>query len=135
MDSSKLIGQEKDGKMSISTTQLLSSRAHNKKYPIPLACCLLRICSDPGDFSKRLEELRQDLLSRNYNPKIIQDAFDRAKEIERKEALKKVIKTKTIDTMFTITYHPAFPSISSIVMIDEDSRMRSCFPKPSVVKY
>ena len=78
--------------------------------------------------------MRQDLLSRNYNPKIIQDAFDRAKEIERKEALKKVIKTKTIDTMFTITYHPAFPSISSIVMIDEDSR-RSCFPKPSVVKY
>ena len=127
--------------MSISTTQLLSSRAHNKKYPIPLACCLLRICSDPGDFSKRLEELRQDLLSRNYNPKIIQDAFDRVKEIERKEALKKVIKTKTIDTMFTITYHPALSSISSIVkkhhrvMVDEDPRMRSCFPKPSVVAY
>ena len=124
---------------------LLPSSCHpghiTKNIPFSLAYRLLRICSDPGDFSKRLEELRQDLLSRNYSPKIIQDAFDRVKEIERKEALKKVIKTKTIDTMFTITYHPALSSISSIVkkhhrvMIDEDPRMRSCFPKPSVVAY
>ena len=86
-------------------------------------------------------ELRQDLLSRNYHPKIIQDAFDRIKKIERKDALKKVVKHKNTETTFTITYHPALPPISSIVkkhhkvMINDDPRLRRCFPKPSMVAY
>ena len=124
---------------------LLPSSCHpghiTKNIPFSLAYRLLRICSDPRDFEKRLEELRQDLLSRNYHPKIIQDAFDRIKLIERKEALKKVVKTKSVDTIFTITYHPALSSITSIVkkhhkvMSDEDPILRRCFPKPSVVAY
>ena len=52
-----------------------------------------------------------------------------------------MVKTKTVDTIFTITYHPALSSITSIVkkhhkvMSDEDPILRRCFSKPSVVAY
>ena len=124
---------------------MLPSSCHpghiTRNIPYSLAYRLLRICSDPCDFCKRLEELRQDLLSRNYNTKIVQDAFDKIKLIDRKDAIKKVVKTKTVDTVLAITYHPAFSSISSIVkkhhkvMTDDDPRLRRCFTKPSVVAY
>ena len=51
--------------------------------------------SNPDNFSKRLEELKEDLISRNYKPKIIDEAFNKVKRISRKEALKKVDKSKS----------------------------------------
>ena len=52
-----------------------------------------------------------------------------------------MVKTKNTVTPLTITYHPALSSVATIVrkhhkvMIDEDPRLRRCFPKPSVVAY
>ena len=80
-----------------------------------LAYRLLRICSDHQKFKQRLEDLRQDLLSRNYKPKIIKDAFKRVTKIERSEALKRVSKTSTDNTMLVTTFHPQMPSVSKIV--------------------
>ena len=124
---------------------LLPSSCHPSHIPnnIPfsLSYRLLRICSDPKDFEKRLEELRQDLLSRNYHPKIIEDSFKKIKKIKRIDALKKVQKTQTKKIPLITTYHPALPSISKIVkkhhsvMINEDPRLKRCFPIPSVIAY
>ena len=124
---------------------LLPSSCHPhhipNNIPFSLSYRLLRICSDPLDFEKRLEELRQDLLKRNYHPKIIQNSFQKIKKIKRTDALKKVFKTKTIQTPLITTYHPALPTISTIVkkhhkvMIDEDPRLKRCFPIPSVIAY
>ena len=124
---------------------LLPSSCHpshiSKNIPYSLANRLLRICSDPKDFKKRLEELRQDLLSRSYHPKIIENAFQKISNIKRSEALKKVIKSKTKQTPLITTYHPALPSITNIVkkhhkvMIDDDPRLKRCFQKPSVIAY
>ena len=44
---------------------------------------------------KRLGELREMLLSREYNKNIINAAFQRVLKIDRKEALKRVVKVKT----------------------------------------
>ena len=133
-------------KKSTSRVQyLLPSSCHpghiTKNIPYSLAYILLRICSDAEMFQKRLEELRRDLLSRNYKPRIVDDAFKRVSQIERNEALKRVSKTKSEDTMLVTTYHPQLPPVSKIVkkhwkvMVDESPRLKRCFKKPSVVAY
>merc|ERR1712001_561247 len=109
--------------------------------PFSLSCRLLRICSNPPDFAKRLEELRQDLLSRNYHPKIIDDAFEKIKKIKRIDALEKVPKNKERKTPLITTYHPAMPPISTImkkhwkVMIEDDPKMKRFHPNPPIVAY
>ena len=124
---------------------LLPSSCHpghvTKNIPFSLALRLKRICSNPEDFTKRLEELRNDLISRGYLPKIISEAFQRVSNIERTEALKKVSRIKQQNNVLIATYHPALPSISNIVrkhhkvMTDENPRLKRCFPKPSMIAY
>ena len=62
-------------------------------------------------FKQRLEELRQDLLSRSYKPKIIDDAFKRVTLIKRVDALKRVSKPSNDNTMLVTTFHPQLPQI------------------------
>ena len=50
----------------------------------------MRICSLPKDRDKRLIELKMMLLERDYKPKLIEAAIEKAKSIPRMEALKKV---------------------------------------------
>ena len=126
---------------------LLPSSCHpghiTKNIPFSLANRLLRICSNPDDFAKRLEELKNDLISRQYSPKIIYEAFEKVKKIKREDALKKVskLKTNTSNNILVTTYHPALPSVTNTVkkhhkvMTDENSRLKRCFPKPSLVAY
>ena len=119
---------------------LLPSSSHPghicKNIPYSLSYRLLRICSNPDNFSKRLEELKEDLISRNYKPKIIDEAFNKVKRISRKEALKKVEKSKDQNTPLVTKFHPNLPSLSKIVhkhwgvMPNEDPRLKRIFPKP-----
>ena len=124
---------------------LLPSSCHpghiTKNIPYSLAYRLLRICSDTKSFKQRLEELRQDLLSRCYKPRVIDDAFKRVAQIERSEALKRVSKTNEENTVLVTTFHPLMPPVSRIVrkhwkvMTDESPRLKRCFKKPSVIAY
>ena len=83
--------------------------------------------------------MRQDLLSRCYKPKIIDDAFKRVALVERSEALKRVTKKSEENTVLVTTFHPLMPPISKIVkkhwnlMTDESPRLKQCFNKPSVI--
>ena len=68
---------------------LLPSSSHpahiTKNIPYSLGYRLLRICSDNNVFLKRLDELKQDLISRNYHTKIINEAFHKLRKISRKK--------------------------------------------------
>ena len=68
-----------------------------------------------SDIEKRLGELKEMLKSRNYNTNIINAAVTKAKNLERKEVLKRVIKRKNDQTVLAVTYHPKLPSISAII--------------------
>ena len=114
-----------------------------KNIPYSLFFNVLRICSDRATFLKRIEEMRQHLLSRTYHPKNLESAFKRILKVERSEALQKVEKTSEKDTNspFVITYHPKLPSITNItrkhwnVMCDDSPKLKKCFPNPPVVAY
>ena len=113
----------KDGKI---TTDLCTKPTSVVQYLLPSSChpghiCrnipyslgyrLLRICSNRATFLEKLQQLRNDLISRSYIPIIVDQAFKRVLAIPRDEALKKVHKTGTNRQVFALTYHPSLPSI------------------------
>ena len=56
------------------------------------------------------------MLSRNYKAKIVEDSFKRVREVQRKDALKRVSKVSDDkQTPLVITYYPALPSVSGVV--------------------
>ena len=99
---------------------LLPSSCHpahvTENIPYSLALRIVRICSDPEDRESNFQKLKQMLLERDYKPKIIDAAINRARLIKREDALKKVVKTKTSDRpVFSVLYDPRLPSIRAIV--------------------
>ena len=98
---------------------LLTSSCHPSQVceniPYSLALRIVRICSKPEDRDKRLDELKQLLLNRDYKLNIINSAISKAKNIPRSEALKRVVKPPTNRPVFPVTHHPSLPSIPKIV--------------------
>ena len=118
---------------------LLPSSCHpshvSKNIPYNLCYRLLRICSDRETLKKRLEELKELLISREYRLKVVEDAIERVLKIPRKDALKKTTKKKTERTVFVISYNPALPSVSGILqkhwrVMTKDPYLRKVFPSP-----
>ena len=148
-----VVSIDKDGyiqtdlyKKECSRVQYLSpSSCHpghiTRNIPFSLGYRLLRICSHKHTFELRLEELRQDLFSRGYSPKIVDDAFKRVRTIPREEALKKVVKEPNTREVLVTTFHPGLPSVAKVlkrhhqVMLEEDTTMKTVFPAPSLVCY
>ena len=58
---------------------------------------------------KRLEELRSDLISRSYNPKVIHDAFQRVLQVPRELVLQKVQRAENTREVFSTKFHPSLP--------------------------
>ena len=124
---------------------LLTTSCHpahvTKNIPFSLALRIVRICSLSEDRDKRLEELKSLLLTRNYKSKLIDAAIQKAIQIPRTEALKKVIKSKNSPRpVFAITFDPRLPSISGIVQrhwrtMVKDPHLSEAFPLPPLVSY
>ena len=105
----------------------------------------MRICSDQDTRDKRLEELSQLLLDRNYKKSIINAAINKAKSIPRKKALERVNMNKNSVSarrpVFAVMYDPRLPSLPNIVkkhwrtMSANDPHLREVFPLPALVAY
>ena len=71
---------------------LLPSSCHpahvTDNIPFSLALRIVRICTLQEDREKRFTELKDLLLSRDYKPKVIDSAIQKARNIPREEALK-----------------------------------------------
>ena len=119
---------------------LLPSSCHpahvTQNIPFSLALRIVRICSFKVDREKRFLELKDLLLSRVYKPKIIDSAIERARNIPRKEALKKVNKeNNSTRPVFVMHFDPRLPSIPSTIKIHwrtmtQDHRLKEAFPAP-----
>ena len=125
---------------------LLPSSCHpahvTENIPFSLALRIVRICSDIEDREHNFQKLKQMLLERNYKPKIIDAAINKARLIKREEALKKVVKTRTSDRpVLSVLYDPRLPSIPAIVnrhyrsMVSNDNHLAEVFPKPPLVAF
>ena len=106
--------------------------------PFSLALRLVRICSNEDRLKQRMTELKEMLLSRQYNRNVVNAAILKALTIPRAEALKKVIKTKNERPIFVLTYNPVLPSVAGIIRkhwktLSFDKELTKIFPKPPMV--
>ena len=98
---------------------LLPSSCHPKQttklIPYSLGLRIVRICSDPMNRDKRLNELKVLLMKREYKETMIDTALERARRVPREIALRKVSKpNQTKRPVFAVTYDPRLPSISTL---------------------
>ena len=102
---------------------LLTSSCHpahvTENIPFSLALRIVRICTHPEDREKRFSELKTLLLSREYKAGCIDSAIEKARRIPRKEALKKVVRSKNekdqyLSSVLTRDYHQSQQSSKNI---------------------
>ena len=112
-----------------------------KNIPYSLALRIIRICSESNTRDKRIAELKEMLLDREYKAAIIDAAIARAKAVPRVEALKKVFKPRTTNRqVLVIRYDPRLPSVNQIVRkhhrtMMQDPYLAECFPDPPLIAY
>ena len=124
---------------------LLTSSCHpahvTDNIPFSLALRIVRICTKSSDREKRFSELKTMLLARNYKNKIIDAAIERARNIPRAEALKKVVKKSNKNkTVFVVMYDPRFPSLTRIVnkhfrTMIQDPHLKEVFSGGFIIAY
>ena len=123
---------------------LLPSSCHPahtfKNIPYSLALRLVRICSEKSVLDGRFKELKEMLLSRDYNKNVVKAAIDKASKVERKEALKRVEKVKSDRSVFAITYNPMLPSVTKVVgkhwrFMSKNKHIKEIFPLPPMIAY
>ena len=106
-----------------------------------IALRIVRICSEETDRDKRLSELKEMLLSREYHSNVVNTAINKAMKIPRSDALKRVVREKSTDRVVSVvTYDPRLPSIPKIVSkhwrtMVQDPRMKEIFSSPPLVAY
>ena len=125
---------------------LLPSSCHpaqtKKAIPYSLSLRIIRACTNPMNRDLRLQELKINLMERDYSEQLIDRAIKRAKKVPRHIALRKVLKTqKEKGPILVHTYDPRLPSLSSIqakhwrTMSTNDSYMAEVFKKPPLTAY
>ena len=98
---------------------LLPSSCHpvhcHENIPFSLGFRIKRICSEDATFQRRLEQLREMLLAREYRPRVIEAAFNKLKDLDRSETLRKVENKSSEKLTLVMTYDPRFPKMSAVV--------------------
>ena len=94
------------------------------------------------NMNKRLAELKNMLLSRDYKTKLIDNAIARAGAIPRSKALERVEKSNNGKRrpVLSVEYHPSLPALSSILkrhwrVMSQDPYLKEVFPLPPIVAY
>ena len=126
---------------------LLPDSCHPKQttraIPKSLGLRIVRVCSDPGDRDRRLNELKEQLMERGYNQDMVQSSIDKVKKIPQNVALRRV-KRKTTQTkrpVYALTYDPRLPSITALQakhwrsMTSRNKYLSEVFPNPPLTAF
>jgi hypothetical protein len=128
------------------TQYLLPSSCHpkttSKAIPFSLSLRIVRICSKQENRNRRLNELKELLLARNYPESLIDRSIAKAIKIPRKIALLKVKqKIKQKRPIFALQYDPRLPALQPIIakhwrsMKIKDKYLKECFPEPPLTAF
>jgi hypothetical protein len=129
--------------MSVFMTSSCHPAHVTKNIPFSLAYRIVRICSEPKSRDKRLSELKELLLSRNYKNSLVDAAIEKARKIPRCEAIKRISRNqnKPSRPVLAITFDPRLPCIPQILkkhwrtMVKADPHLAETFPLPPLTAY
>ena len=90
---------------------------------------------------QRLGELKEKILERGYRSKVIDNAIEKVKVLDRNEMLQKVVRNNDNEGRVrgVFKFDKRLPHLSSIftknwnIMCGDDIRLRSVFPKPPMI--
>ena len=121
---------------------LLPSSAHppsvTKSSVYSLALRIRRICSSEEDTELQFSKLADRLRERHYREEVIQAGINRAREVTREEALRKVVRPPEVGRQhrLVVTYdRRSSPALGSVLknnyeqMVRQDLRLGRTFPK------
>ena len=125
---------------------LLPSSCHppscTKNIPFSLCLRIVRICSKSEYRENQFLKLKVLMENRGYSQRTIDSAIDRAREIPRQIALRRVIRRQTDRRpVFALTYDPRLPPIQSIQakhwrsMVGQDPYLSEVFSQPPLTAY
>ena len=113
-----------------------------QSIPYSLVLKIVRICTKPKVRDKRLDELKELLLAREYPESLINRGIEKARKVPRMVALLKVKKKERDNqTIFALKFDPRIPSIQQISskhwrsMTMQNKYLKECFPKPPLIAY
>ena len=95
----------------------------------------------PADREKHFGKLKEMLLARDYKSKLIDAAIEKARNIPRAEALKKVVREKNQNRpVFVVTFDPRLPSMTQTVRrhyrtMVQDPYLKEVFPEPPLIAF
>ncbi len=120
---------------------LLSSSCHPRhcknSLPYSQALRMKRICSDSGTMETRFLELTEYFVGRGYNRMSVTAQINKARLIDRNEALLPKVKNATKKTPLVVTYNPTLANIGHILyrhfsLISGSVRLSKEIPPPVV---
>ena len=113
-----------------------------ENIPLSLAIRILRICSETHTRELRYSELKNMLLERNYPEGIVDAALNKARQIPRSVALRKVVRNSPLSRrpIFVVSWDPRLPSVSAITnkhwrTMTQDPLMKEIFSEPPLIAY
>ena len=113
---------------------LLRNSAHpahcTKAIPFGVATRVRRNCSTPETFEKRSREYQEYLINRGYNPRNIQQQFNKVTSIPRENLLTPKIREKNVLFPLVTDFNPRLPNIGKII----SSHTRLIYNSPSLAK-
>ena len=84
-----------------------------RSLPYSQSLRIIRICSEPEDRERELENLAGFFRNRNYDEEIIQDGINKA--LKNSKITKKIIKEKISPTTLIIPFHPTNPQFGKTI--------------------
>lgn len=99
-----------------------------------------RICSGQEDFEKNARELKTSLIGQKYPEGIVDDAIERARNLEREDILAESRKENHPETNLVLTYSSKIPKVNDILrrnfnIIKQSDRLSAIFQQPPRVVY
>ena len=100
---------------------------------------LRRLCSEDTNYKRRCTDMELWFLQRGHKKSTIQQARNKADQIQRTQALTYTNKNKLMRTPFIITHHPNNPPIREWLsglhktVLHSSNRMKKAVPEPPVV--
>ena len=102
----------------------------------------MRNCSNKQDRNKRLKELEDLLVARDYDKHMVEAAIEKARAVPRERALMKSNKPKqTQRSVFVTPYDPRLPAIIPVqakhwkAMVNQATYLKQEFPEPPMTAF
>ena len=100
------------------------SYLHNKSYH-PNSCKrsiaysqalrIKRICSEPSEFEVHVKNLTSKLVQRGYDPKVLEEQIDKARQISRDSLLQPKPGQLAAKTVLAVTYNKNLPNLKKAI--------------------